>query len=87
MKLRSELPHFRAQCKDGSPWALPLNLLESFRHEWMAGRAFWSGVDVWGQPIDVKLSDVVAVVVFTEESQALGDEEDEEKKRRALVES
>ena len=53
----------------------------------MAGHAFWSGVDIWGQPIDVKLADIVAVVVLTAESQLLGAEEDEEQKRREIISS
>lgn len=72
-------------CRDGSSWALVMEGLAAFRAAWMAGHAFWSGVDVWGQPIDVKLADIVAVVVLTEEAQLLGDEEEEEKKRREVV--
>ena len=85
MKLRTELPHFRAQCRDGAPWACAIEGLASFRSAWTAGHAFWSGTDIWGQPIDVKLADIVAVVVLTEESQLLGAEEDEEQKRREVV--
>lgn len=72
-------------CRDGQPWAITMEGLAGFRAAWMAGHAFWSGVDIWGQPIDVKLADIVAVVVLTEESQSLGEEEEEEKKRREVV--
>ena len=87
MKLRTELPPFRAQCRDGAPWACAIDGLASFRSAWMAGHAFWSGTDIWGQPIDVKLADIVAVVVLTEESLALGDEEKEEERRREVISS
>lgn len=74
-------------CRDGRPWALPLDALASFRAAWMAGSPFWSGVDIWGQSLDVKLADIVAVVVMTKESIATGDEEDEERKRREVISS
>lgn len=87
MKLRVELPHFRAICRDGTPWALTMDGLTGFRGAWMSGSPFWSGVDIWGQSIDVKLADIVAVVVLTEESQSLGDEEADEIKRREVISS
>jgi hypothetical protein len=85
VKLRVEIPHFRAMCRDGQPWAITMEGLEGFRAAWMSGSPFWSGIDVWGQPLDVKLADIVAVVVMTEESIALGVEEEEEKKRREVI--
>lgn len=84
-RLRIEQPHFRAMCRDGSAWALRMGQVDSFRDAWQAGRPFWSGFDVWDQPMDIKLADIVAVIVHTEASQLLGEEEAEEHRRRELT--
>lgn len=84
-RLPLERPHFSAVCRDGSAWALSLGNLESFRDAWMAGRAFWTGMNVWGEATDIKLADITGVTVRTEESLALRDEENEEIKRREIT--
>lgn len=84
-RLRCELPHVQAHCRDGSTWGIRLDNLEGLRSAWMAGMAFWSGIDVWDQPVDIKLADITAVRVITEEGLAITTEENEERKRRELT--
>lgn len=40
---------------------------ESVRSAWMAGAAFWTGVDGFGNACDVKLGDVVAIIAWNEQ--------------------
>lgn len=85
MILRREMPHFRAVTRDDTPWGLPDESYEEFLAAWMRGEAFWRGIDLWDQPITIKLATIVAVVRKTEHSLALGDAEEQEERQRALL--
>lgn len=84
MKLQTELPHFRIFAKDGS-YCLPLEQADDFLAAWTAGKAFWSGIDVWGQPLWIKLADIVGACTKTADALALLADEDAEEKRRKLL--
>ena len=78
-------PHFRTMCRDGTPWALPLSGTE-LPQRVDGGQAVLVCIrPLRPQPIDVNWPFIVAVVILTAESQALG-EEGRRKKRRDLVE-
>lgn len=85
LRLRREMPHFRAMCRDGQAWALSMDGFESCCEAWMAGKPFWSGMTIWGEAIDIKLADVVGITFWTEETIALVEEEAAEVKRRELT--
>jgi hypothetical protein len=46
---------------DGSAYAFARDEYQPLLHEWMAGRAFFTGTSVYGSPLTVKLGDIVAV--------------------------
>lgn len=85
MTLRLESPHLRATCKDGSAWVLPADARERLRDAWMKGRAFWTGVDLWGATVDIKLGDVTGIQLRTADVIALHAEETEVERVRAMV--
>lgn len=84
-ELRDEAPHVGAYCKDGTVWLIAFGEYAGLHDAWSCGRAFWSGVDVYGQELDVKLADVVGIVRRTRESIALRQSEDAERRRRKMV--
>lgn len=88
MKLRAELPHFRAMCRDGSAWFLDLAGLDSFKASWMHGTLpFWSGVDAYGAAVVVKLGDITGLAVWDTARLSVDDDEAAELKARGLTTS
>lgn len=85
MTLRREQPHFCAICKDSSSWLLKPESWDDFAAHWMAGKAFWSGHDIWDQPVVIKLGDVTGMVGKTAEALELCAHEDAEAKQRDLI--
>lgn len=85
MKLLTEQPHLRLMCRNGTFCCFPVAQLDAVRETWMAGRAFYHGADLWGDPCWVKLADVVGLCHRTEEGFALVAEDEAERKRRELV--
>lgn len=85
MKLRSELPHVAAICRDGSSWLLPIESLETFETAWTNGRAFWSGTNYRGARVTIKLADITGTVENTAEIIAHLEAEKEEEQRRKLL--
>lgn len=85
MQLRTELPHLVATCRDGSYWVLPIESTEDFRRDWMAGKPFWAGSNVWGSVVYIKLADITGLSVKTADVIHLQQEEDEEVERRKLL--
>lgn len=83
--LRDEEPHVSAVCRDGSVWMLPVEAFDGFITAWMAGRAFWQGVNLWGSSVIIKLADITGVIVSTEESMAAIAADNEERKRRDVL--
>ncbi len=86
MILTVELPHVRAICKDGGFYAFPVEQHVPLLAAWQGGQAFYSGLDAWGEPLCVKLADVVCVMRRTAEGLALVADEDRERKRRETFE-
>ena len=84
--LRIESPHLRAFCKDSTTWFLPTHERASFEGAWTTGKAFWWGVDLWDQPIVVKLADVVGLIVKTADALALIAAEAVEVRQRGVME-
>ena len=85
MQLAVERPHLRAHCRDGSVWIIAWLARDHFEAEWVAGKAFWRGLDAWGGLVHVKLADVVGLSVWDEERIALRSDEDAEEKRRKML--
>lgn len=46
---------------DGKAFVLPRSEYSRIKTDWMAGRAFYEGVQFYGGPIILKLGDVMAV--------------------------
>lgn len=86
MTLRAELPHFRALCRDGSSWLLPLEVEEEFAVAWMGGRTFWTGTCAYGSFVRVKLGDITGTSRWDEARIVLWRDECEEERRRELTE-
>ena len=86
MTLRVEQPHFLATCKDGTIWRLPSGAWSEFHDTWTEGRSFWSGLDLWDQPVTIKLGDITGMIGKTAESLALFEAEATEEKARAVIE-
>jgi hypothetical protein len=86
MALQREGPHFLGVSRDGSSWMLRAQDAAWFRGEWMRGAAFWQGVDLWEQPVTVKLADVVGMIEKSAESIAWRNQEAEEERARSVVE-
>jgi len=85
MKLRAEMPHFRAMCRDGSRWHLAFDEHQSFEAAWTQGKSFWYGLDAYDARVVVKLADVTGMALWDEARLALWDEEDAELKSRELT--
>lgn len=85
MGSRYEQPHFRALCKDGSSWSLPLNEFKAFEAAWTTSKTFWWGIDLMGSPVIVKLFDVTGVVVLTEDALRRHVEEAEMERAKAML--
>lgn len=85
MQLRDEGPHLRLILNDGSWLGFPLSERDSVLAAWQGREAFWSGVDLWGERIHVKLAIVTNIC---ERSQAVLDliaAEAAERKQRELI--
>lgn len=87
MKLREEMPHVRAMCRDGSAWMLAEEERERFLAEWQMGRAFWTGMDIYDNIVVIKLADIVGVSLWDEHRLAIAVEERAELKRRELTDA
>jgi hypothetical protein len=85
MTLRAEGPHGRLYDKDGSCFLIDRAQLADVEQAWMAGRAFWSGPDLYGQRLTLKLGSIVAVLDRTAAAIEVFEEEEEEERLRALV--
>ena len=55
---------------DGSAYAFARDEYQPLLQEWMAGRAFFTGLSVYGSVLTVKLGDIVAVSDVSPEQMA-----------------
>lgn len=85
MKLRTEQPHVRLACRDGSFWALPPEQYECAKATLMRGAAWYEFVDLWGDPCVAKMADVVGVGLRTAAGLEILADEDAERDRRKLT--
>lgn len=85
MRLRADDPHLRVLCKDSASWYLPVEAEESFKHAWMNGKSFWDGVSLWGDPVIIRLGDIVGFCHKTADGIALQEAEHEEERRRKVL--
>ncbi len=58
---------------------------ERMLSEWKAGRAFFDGIDCYGDPLTVKLGDVIAIVLATPAGIERYDEDQQIEKQRELL--
>jgi hypothetical protein len=69
---------------DGSAYAFARDEYQELLQEWMAGRAFFTGLTIYGAPLTVKLGDIVAVsdvspdAMMAQRDDRLADARDEE---------
>lgn len=85
MRLRADNPHLRVLCKDSASWYLPVEAAESFKGAWMGGKAFWEGVSLWGDPIIIKLGDIVGFCHKTADGMAILEAEEVEERQRKML--
>ena len=75
----------RAYTKDGSSYCFKRECYQALLDAWMAGRAFYTGVGPFGEPITVKLATVDGVGDFSPEVIALADAEEAEAKKLGMI--
>lgn len=63
-------PHAKAICKDGSAWLVPAESHDSVLAAWMGGKAFWTGVGVFGEALAIKLADITGVSLWSTDALA-----------------
>lgn len=85
MRLRVEEPHVKVITRDSCAWVLGIESHESFATDWMAGRAFWRGVDAFGTPVVIKLADIVGIALWDEDRIAYAMAESAEERHRDLL--
>jgi hypothetical protein len=85
MTLRAEGPHARLYDKDGGCFLVDRAQVPDVQEAWMMGRAFWSGPDLYGQTLTIKLGSLVAILDRDESALEVLEEEAEEERLRALV--
>lgn len=72
---------------DGTSYRLKRSEHTRLKSEWMAGRAFFEGVALYGAAITLKLGDIVAIVDAPPETLAAGIADSREDAREDALES
>lgn len=75
----------RAYTKDGSSYCFRRECYQGLLDAWMAGRAFYTGVGPFGEPVTVKLACVEGVADFSPECVAACDEDAAEEKKLGML--
>lgn len=79
MARRHEIGQMRVWCRgDGASWTLHPDGYDGLRSAWMRGESFWTGADLYGAMVTVKLGEVVAVGRCSPESVAEHEADDKE---------
>lgn len=83
---RRETGNVVAWTKGGDAYCFPPEDFPRLKSEWMAGKAFYEGRAFQGDPITLKLSEIVSMHLFTPEGIAAAyDEEAADKAEDAAV--
>lgn len=82
MSLALEQPHVRVYCKGGTFWALPSHAAASVHSAIDRKEKWWSGFDVWQQPVRILVKTITGTIGKTTESMAILKAEDDEEKER-----
>jgi hypothetical protein len=72
---------------DGQPYSLPLTEYGPLKAAWMAGKAFYEGHGFYGQPMTLRLGDIVALEEASPEVLALGRADRAAEKREDAIDS
>jgi hypothetical protein len=77
MSRRRETGNGVAWTKGGSAYCIPPEDFSRLKTEWMSGRAFYEGRAFQGDPLTLKLGEIVSIQLFTPEGIAAGFEEEQ----------
>lgn len=80
--LEDDMPHGKANCRDGSWWLVPPESCAGFLAAWKSGAPFWTGVGRLGDTVHIKLADITGFVERSEIGILRAKEEADEMKRR-----
>jgi len=72
---RREIGDAVAWTKSGDAYCIPAEDYQRLKAEWMEGKAFYEGRSFQGDPLTLKLAEIVSVQLFTPEHIAANFEE------------
>lgn len=74
-----------AHAFDGSSYAIDRAEHDRLKQEWMAGKAFFEGIGLYGQPVTFKIARIEGLSDFSPEHYAVFETDEREAKQQEML--
>ena len=83
--IRRKDGYCRVCSKDGRHYVLGRGQHEAIKAAWMAGKAFYEGLGIYGEPITIKLAQVEVIADVSADVIAASEADEREDRRDAML--